>query len=91
MSNGEPDDLWPVLPSEAVQDALSDPSLPVDLFSVIVALTVAIAENPWLPESTARDSAGDWRRLPIPHGRGLVEYVIDPHNHVVRLTRVIPL
>ncbi len=91
MNDEEPDDLWPVLPSEAVQDALSDPGLPVDLFSAIVALTVAIAENPWLPESSARDSAGDWRRLPIPHGRGLVEYVIDPHSHVVRLTRIIPL
>ncbi|MGA5823545.1 hypothetical protein ACPC54_37480 [Kitasatospora sp. NPDC094028] len=91
MSNEEPDDLWPVLPSEAVQDALSDPGLPVELFSAIVALTVAIAENPWLPESSARDSAGDWRRLPIPHGRGLVEYVIDTDNHLVRLTRVIPL
>ena len=91
MSDGQPDDLWPVEPSEAVHDALSDPSLPVDLFSAIVALTVAIAENPWLPESTARDNAGDWRRLPIPHGRGLVEYVIDTPNHLVRLTRVIPL
>ncbi|MQS16193.1 hypothetical protein F7Q99_29180 [Streptomyces kaniharaensis] len=91
MSNEEPDDLWPVLPSEAVQDALSDPHLPVELFSAIVALTVAIAENPWLEASTVRDSAGDWRRLPIPHGRGLVEYVIDTDNHLVRLTRVIPL
>ncbi|WP_327071871.1 hypothetical protein [Kitasatospora sp. NBC_01302] len=91
MSEEEPDDLWPVEPSEAVQDVLSDPNLSVDLFSAIVALTVAIAEDPWLEASTARDSAGDWRRLPIPHGRGLVEYVIDAGNHVVRLTRVIPL
>ncbi|MGW3046224.1 hypothetical protein ACWC9T_41080 [Kitasatospora sp. NPDC001159] len=91
MSEEEPDDLWPVLPSDAVQDALSDPGLPADLFSAIVALTVAIAENPWLEASTARDNAGDWRRLPIPHGRGLVEYVIDTDNHLVRLTRVIPL
>ncbi|MFJ6772100.1 hypothetical protein ACIQOV_14235 [Kitasatospora sp. NPDC091257] len=78
-------------PVRAVQDALSDPNLPVDLFSAIVALTVAIAEDPWLPESSARDSAGDWRRLPIPLGPGLVEYVIDTPSHVVRLTRVIPL
>ncbi|MGW2545246.1 hypothetical protein ACWC5I_31310 [Kitasatospora sp. NPDC001574] len=61
------------------------------MFSAIVALTVAIAENPWLEASTARDNAGDWRRLPIPHGRGLVEYVIDTDNHLVRLTRIIPL
>ncbi|MEV7939281.1 hypothetical protein AB0O82_24485 [Kitasatospora sp. NPDC088264] len=87
MSDEEPDGLWPVLPSEAVQDALSDPGLPVDLLSAIVA----IAENPWLPESSARDSAGDWRRLPIPHGRGLAEYVIDTHSHLVHLTRIIPL
>ncbi|MGW4648408.1 hypothetical protein [Kitasatospora sp. NPDC004289] len=85
------DDLWPVEPSEAVAEALSDPKLPVDLFSAIVALTVAIAEDPWLPASTARDSVGDWRRLPIPHGRGLVEYVIDERSHVVRLTRIVPL
>ncbi|MDH6113408.1 hypothetical protein P3T36_001713 [Kitasatospora sp. MAP12-15] len=91
MSEDEDGDLWPVEPSEAVQDALSDPALPVDLFSAVVALTVAIAEDPWLPASTARDSAGDWRRLPIPHGRGLVEYVIDRHRHVVLLTRIIPL
>ncbi|MFI9365218.1 hypothetical protein ACIG5E_29830 [Kitasatospora sp. NPDC053057] len=91
MGSEEPDDLWPVLPSEAVQDALSDPSLPVELFSAVVALTVAIAEDPWLPESSARDNVGDWRRLPIPRGRGLVEYVIDTHSHVVRLTRIIPL
>ncbi|BFV61225.1 hypothetical protein KCMC57_up63290 [Kitasatospora sp. CMC57] len=54
--------------------------LPVDLFSAVVALTVAIAEDPWLPASTARDSASDWRRLPIPHSRGLVEYVIDSNT-----------
>ncbi|MGF1429912.1 hypothetical protein [Kitasatospora sp. LaBMicrA B282] len=91
MSDLEPEDLWPVEPSEAVQDALADPKLSVELFSAIVALTVAIAEDPWLPDSTARDSAGDWRRLPVPHGRGLVEYVIDTDHHVVRLTRIIPL
>jgi hypothetical protein len=91
VSDIDPDDLWPVEPSEAVQDTLADPKLPVELFSAIVALTVAIAEDPWLPQSTARDNAGDWRRLPIPHGRGLVEYVIDTDNHVVRLTRIIPL
>ncbi|GAA1970456.1 hypothetical protein [Kitasatospora viridis] len=78
-------------PSEAVQDVLADPKLSVELFSAIVALTVAIAEDPWLPASSARDSVGDWRRLPISHGRGLVEYVIDAEHHVVRLTRIIPL
>ncbi|MFD8589902.1 hypothetical protein ACFV1B_10210 [Streptomyces sp. NPDC059637] len=89
MSDTDPDDLWPVEPSEAVQDTLADPKLPVELFSAIVALTVEIVEDQWLPDSTARDSAGDWRRLPIPHGRGLVEYVIDTnHHHVVRLTRL---
>ncbi|MFJ8473127.1 hypothetical protein [Kitasatospora sp. NPDC094011] len=91
MSDIDPEDLWPVEPSEAVQDALADPKLSAEQFSAIVALTVAIAENPWLPASTARDSAGDWRRLPIPHGRGLVEYVIDADNHAVRLTRIIVL
>ncbi|MER5641892.1 hypothetical protein ABT095_33770 [Kitasatospora sp. NPDC002227] len=85
------DDLWPVEASDAVQDALEDPALSAELFSAVVALTVAIAEDPWLENSTARDSAGDWRRLPIPGGRGLVEYVIDEKNHAVRLTRIIPL
>lgn len=85
------DDLWPVEASEAVQDALEDPALSAELFSAVVALTVAIAKDPWPADSTARDSVGDWRRLPIPGGRGLVEYVIDEQNHTVRLTRIIPL
>lgn len=42
------EDLWPVEPSQAVADALADPALPVELFSKIVALNVAIAEDPWL-------------------------------------------
>jgi len=36
---------------EAATDVLADPALSVDRFSVIVALTVAIAENPWLTGS----------------------------------------
>lgn len=85
------DDLWPVEASQAAQDVLADPSLSADLFSAIVALTVAIAENPWLDGSTARDAAGDWRTLPIPHGRGLVEYVIREADHRVLLTRIVAL
>ncbi|WP_369181031.1 hypothetical protein [Streptomyces mutabilis] len=40
---------------------LADPKLPVELFSAIVALTIESVEDPWLPDSTARDSADDWR------------------------------
>lgn len=65
MSDTDPDDVWPVEPSEAIQDMLTDPKLPVVLFSAIVALTVEVVEDPWLPDNTARDSAGEWRRLPI--------------------------
>ncbi|MFC8086170.1 hypothetical protein [Streptomyces sp. NPDC057340] len=54
MSDTDPDDVWPVEPSEAIQDMLTDPKLPVELFSAIVALTVEVVEDPWLPDNTAR-------------------------------------
>ena len=45
MSDDEAD-LWPVLPSEIVEATLSDLDVSPTLFSVVVALTVAICENP---------------------------------------------
>jgi hypothetical protein len=50
-------DLWPVLPSEIVEDTLSDLNVSPKLFSVVAALTVAICENPWLEEATG------WRTI----------------------------
>ncbi|TJZ92745.1 hypothetical protein [Actinacidiphila oryziradicis] len=52
MSDIPDDDLWPVLPSDAVGATLADPALPGELFGAVVALTVAIAEDPWLKGST---------------------------------------
>ncbi|MGH3825516.1 MAG: hypothetical protein ACRDRA_22160 [Pseudonocardiaceae bacterium] len=66
MSDDE--DLWSVEPSEAVADALVDPRLPVDQFAKIVALTVAIAQDPWLPGSRTAEQGEPWRTVPIPEG-----------------------
>ncbi|MGH3798424.1 MAG: hypothetical protein ACRDSP_26555, partial [Pseudonocardiaceae bacterium] len=57
----EDDDLWPVEPSQVVADALADPRLPVDQFARIVALTVAIAQDPWLPGSRPAEQGEPWR------------------------------
>jgi hypothetical protein len=84
------DDLWPVTPSEAVAEALADPALSVALFSKIVALTVSIAENPWLAGSSPAAQGGGWRTVPIPDGGGLVEYLINEAEHSVLLTRIAP-
>jgi hypothetical protein len=69
---------------------LADPALPVDLFSRIVVLTVAIAENPWLPGSRTADQGRLWRTIPIPDGGGIVEYVINETDHKVVLIRIFP-
>jgi hypothetical protein len=84
------DGLWPVMPSEAVAEALADPSLPVTLFSKIVALTVAIAEDPWLAGSSPALQGGGWRTVPIADGGGLVEYLVNEYEHTVILTRIAP-
>ena len=67
------EDIWPVEPSEAAADVLADPALPVEMFSAIVALTVAIAENPWLAGSREVEPGSMMRTLPIPRGGGIIE------------------
>ncbi len=89
-SGDEEEDIWPVEPSEAAADVLADPGLPVEMFSTIVALTVAIAQNPWLARSREVEPGSMWRTLPIPHGRGIVEYVIIEDEHRIILTRIVP-
>jgi hypothetical protein len=84
------DGLWPVEPSPTVAEALADPQLPISLFSKIVALTVAIAEDPWLAGSRTASQGGLWRTVPIPDGGGIVEYAIEEAAHRVILTRVFP-
>lgn len=84
------DHIWPVEPSQTVADALADPRLPVALFSKIVALTVSIAENPWLAGSREASQGDLWRTVPIPDGGGIVEYVINEEDHRVILTRIFP-
>jgi hypothetical protein len=56
----------------------------------IVALTAAIAEDPWLVGSRMASQGGLWRTVPIPDGGGIVEYVIDEAAHRVILTRIFP-
>jgi hypothetical protein len=84
------EDIWPVEPSEAAADVLADPALPVETFSTIVALTVAIAQDPWLAGSREAEPGSMWRTLPIPRGGGIVEYVIIDDEHRVILTRIVP-
>jgi hypothetical protein len=84
------EDLWPVEPSPAVADALADLRLPTDQFSKIVALTVAIAQDPWLPGSRTASQGEPWRTVPIPDGGGIIEYAINEADHRVILTRIFP-
>lgn len=86
----EDGDLWPVEPSPDVADALADPRLPAHQFSQIVALTVAIAQDPWLPGSRTAEQGEPWRTVPIPDGGGIVEYAINEADHKVILTRIFP-
>ncbi|MGH3801682.1 MAG: hypothetical protein ACRDTD_16420 [Pseudonocardiaceae bacterium] len=86
----EDGDLWPVEPSQAVAEALADPKLPVDQFSKIVALTVAIAQDPWFAGSRTASQGEPWRTVPIPDGGGIVEYAINETDHKVILTRIFP-
>ena len=86
----EDDELWPVEPSQVVADALADPRLPVDQFARIVALTVAIAQDPWLSGSRPAEQGEPWRTVPIPDGGGIIEYAINEAEHKVLLTRIFP-
>lgn len=90
LAAGDGEDVWPVEPSEAAADVLADPALPVSQFSAIVALTVAIAEDPWLAGSREVDPGSLWRTMPIPRGGGIVEHVIFEDEHRVILTRIVP-
>lgn len=97
-------DLWPVLLSEVVGEVLADPAVPAEVFSAVVALTVAIAEDPWLrsrvvlEQAKARGpGAGSsvleedpaWREVLVPHGYGIAEYRINTAGQHVILTRIV--
>jgi hypothetical protein len=82
-------DFWPVLPSEIVEDTLSDLDVSPTLFSVVAALTVAICENPWLEGSNRVENDPDWREILIPDGHGIAEYRINRAIHEVILTRIV--
>jgi hypothetical protein len=82
--------LWPVLLSQTVGDMLADPALPAAMFSAVASLTVAIAQDPWLPGSSGLEDDPDWREVLIPHGYGIAEYRINPAGHNVILTRIVP-
>jgi hypothetical protein len=82
-------DLWPVIPSEVVGDTLADPDVSPKLFSVVVALTVTICENPWLEGSNSVGDDADWREVLIPEGHGIAEYRINRASHEVILTRIV--
>jgi hypothetical protein len=86
-------ELWPVLPSETVGDTLSDLAVPAAVFSAVVALTVAIAQNPWLDASQELTVGPGWREILIQsqHGStyGIAEYYINEAAHSVVLTRVV--
>jgi hypothetical protein len=85
--------LWPVLPSGTVGNTLDDPAVPAAVFSSVVALTVAIAQDPWLEGSHELDRGPRWREILI-RGEsgvtyGIAEYYINEDAHNVILTRVV--
>jgi hypothetical protein len=82
--------LWPVLLSEAVGDMLADPALSAARFSAVAALTVAIAQDPWLDGSQGLEDDPDWREILIPHGYGIAEYRVNRADQTVILTRIVP-
>ena len=88
MSDDEAD-LWPVRPSEIVDNTLSDPEVSPELFSVVAALTVALCANPWLEGSNSVENDPDWREILIPDGHGIAEYRINRTSHEVILTRIV--
>ncbi|OIV36999.1 hypothetical protein BIV57_13505 [Mangrovactinospora gilvigrisea] len=93
MSDGIDDEGWPCIPSKQVQQILTDPSVPPQLFSEVIALTVRINElRGELPEATADPEWPAMRRVGIGKdgALGVAEYVImadadEPH---VVLTRI---
>jgi hypothetical protein len=85
--------LWPVLPSETVGNTLADPAVPAAVFSAVAALTVEIAQDPWLDESQELERGPGWREILI-RGQddvtyGIAEYYINEDAHHVILTRVV--
>lgn len=89
MNEENEDDLWPVAVSETVSDTLAHPSVGAEVFSAVVALTVAICENPWLEGSSQVGSDPDWREILVPGGRGIAEYRINRNDHNAILTRIV--
>lgn len=84
---------WPCVASPRVTDLLSDPLLPAEVFSAIVALTVAINETRGMvPGSTASETWPQQRRIPLgaDGSLGLAEYVIaaDADPPQIVLTRI---
>lgn len=85
--------LWPVLPSDTVGNALADPAVPATVFSAVAALTVEIAQDPWLEGSQELERGPGWREILI-RGQGditygIAEYYINKYAHHVILTRVV--
>ena len=91
MSEEDPAGLWPVLLSEAVGDMLADPELSADTFSAVVALTVAIARDPWLEASQGLEDDPDWREILIPGSHGIGHVRVHQAARNVILTRIVPL
>lgn len=86
---------WPCYLSEDVERLLTDPAINPDLFSAILAATVAInTSRGQVPGHTASPTWPQQRRLPLGPGGalGVAEYVVvadaDPPHCV--LTRVQP-
>jgi len=79
---------WPVVPSTEVGDFLV--TAPPELFSAVMALTVALHRDPAPHDSTALDSTGLYRDIPLPGHPAVAEYVINPEppdtRHIVLLT-----
>lgn len=74
-------------------DTLADPAVPAAVFSAVAALTVDIAQDPWLEGSQELQRGPGWRDILIrgPNGitYGIAEYYINQDAHYVVLTRVV--
>ncbi|MFI9721081.1 hypothetical protein ACIHFE_15745 [Streptomyces sp. NPDC052396] len=86
-------DGWTCLLSDEVAELLSDVALPADVFSAVIAATVAINEcKDDVPGSTASDRWPAQRRLPLGAGGalGIAEYVMvaDAEEPYCVITRV---
>ena len=84
---GDDEDLWPVEPPRLWLTPWPTRGFRVNQFAEIVALMVAIAQDPWLPDSRTAEQGEPWRTVPIP-GRRRHRRVRDQRSRPLRGARM---